>query len=154
MNNNKKILLAASAGGHISQLQKLSNAWLENNYCYVTTTEVLKNKLQNFAPAYCVGESNRDHKFQALKVFFRCLSITLKEKPNVVISTGALHGCLICYLAKLLYRSKIIWIDSITNSEKPSLSGRLVYPIANLFILQWTELLAKYPKAEYHGAII
>ncbi|MBN2843250.1 MAG: hypothetical protein JXM68_09175, partial [Sedimentisphaerales bacterium] len=119
-----------------------------------TTTEVLKNKLEKQAPAFFVGESNREHLVQSVKVFFRCVKIVLKERPSVVISTGALHGCLLCYLGKILFGSKVIWIDSITNTEKPSLSGRLVYPIANLFILQWQKLLEKYPKAEYHGTII
>ncbi len=154
MDKKNKIALAASAGGHISQLLKLSNAWDDFDIFYVTTTDVLKKKLEAKAPAYCVGESNRKHKLLALKIFFRCLSIVLKEKPKAIISTGALHGCLLCYLGKLLCRSKIIWIDSITNTERPSLSGRLVYPIANLFILQWEELLTRYKKAEFHGNII
>ncbi len=147
-------MLAASAGGHISQLLKISEAWSGEDVCFVTTTEVLKTKLEKKAMAFFVGESNREHFFKTILVFFRCLSIILKTKPEVVISTGALHGCLLCYMAKCIFRSKVVWIDSITNTERPSLSGRLVYPVSDLFILQWQNLLEKYPKAEYYGTII
>ncbi len=154
MAESLKICLAASAGGHISQLLKLKDAWRDYEVFFVTTTEVLRDKLQSQAPACFVGESNRNHPLKALGVLVRCIRIIRQEKPTVVVSTGALHGCVICYLAKLLCQAKIVWVDSITNVEKPSLSGRLVYPLADLFILQWEELLAKYPKAEYAGAII
>jgi len=151
---SKKICLAASAGGHISQLMKLADAWGGQDVFYVTTTPVMKDKLLRLAPAYFVGESNRTHPLRALGVLYRCIRIVMKEKPAVVISTGALHGCLICYLAKLLCGAKVVWMDSITNVDKPSLSGRLVYPIASLYLLQWKELTLGYPRAEYVGSVV
>lgn len=148
------ICLAASAGGHISQLLKLSDAWQESNVFFVTTTEVLRSKLQKRAPSYFVGESNRNNARKAFGVLYKCIKIILKEKPTIVISTGALHGCLLCILAKVICNAKIIWIDSITNVDKPSLSGRIIYHFSDLFIFQWPEHRKRYPKGEFVGCII
>ena len=60
---------------------------------------------------------------------------------------------MICFLAKIL-GAKIVWIDSITNVEKISLSGRMVRYIADLFLVQWPELLSKYRKVEFAGTLI
>ncbi len=149
-----KVCLAASAGGHMSQLLKLADSWAGGDVFFVTTTTVLRDKLQRQAPAYVVGESNRNSPVKALGVLGRCICTIMKEKPAVVISTGALHGCLICYLAKFLCGAKVVWIDSITNVDRPSLSGRLVYRIADLFLLQWPKLVNTYKNAEYVGTVI
>ena len=154
MVNKIKICLAASAGGHMSQLLKISSAWQGKDVFFVTTTEVLKKKLEKQARACVVGESNRQNAFKVLKVIWKCFKLIVSERPKVVISTGAAHGCIICYISKVFCRSKIVWIDSITNVKQPSLSGRLVRPIADLYLLQWPELAEKYPKAEYAGCII
>jgi len=70
-----------------------------------------------------------------------------------VISTGAAAGCMVCFLSKML-GARIVWIDSITNVYRLSLSGRLVRYIADLFLVQWPELAEKYRKVEYVGAVI
>ena len=150
---NKKICLAASAGGHLSQLLKLSESWDGHETFFISTTEVMKEKLRDYGNVYIAGECNREHPFRVIAVFFRCLNAVLKEKPSIIISTGAAAGCMCCFIGKLL-GAKIIWIDSITNVDKPSLSGRMVRFIADLFIVQWPELTERYKKAEYVGQII
>ena len=88
-----------------------------------------------------------------MRVFFKCVKIVVKERPDIVISTGAAAGCMICFLAKLM-KAKIVWIDSVTNVEKISLSGRMVRYISDLFLVQWPELTSKYKKVEYTGMLI
>ena len=151
--NKLKICLAASSGGHLTELEKLSDSWKLYETFFVTTVPVVRDNLQTSGNIYIVGECNRQHPIKVLKVFLRCLRITLKEKPNVVISTGAAAGCIICFLAKLS-GADIIWIDSITNVEKISLSGRMVRYIADLFLVQWPELTQKYDNVEFIGAVI
>lgn len=148
-----KICLAASAGGHLSQLLKLVDSWNGYETFSITTTEVVRENLQNFGPVYTVGECNRQHPILVFKVLLQCIRIILKERPDVIISTGAAVGCIACFLGKLL-GAKIIWIDSITNVARISLSGRLVRPIADLFLVQWPELAQKYSNVEYIGAVI
>jgi UDP-N-acetylglucosamine:LPS N-acetylglucosamine transferase len=86
-------------------------------------------------------------------VLLRCIKIVLREKPRVVISTGAAVGCIACFLGKLV-SAKIVWIDSITNVERISLSGRMVKHIADLFLVQWPDLASQYKSVEYVGEVI
>ena len=88
-----------------------------------------------------------------MSVLVRCMRIMFRERPDVIISTGAAPACICCFLAKLL-GAKIVWVDSITNVERISLSGRLIRPFADLFLVQWPELVEKYRGVEYVGAII
>ena len=69
-----------------------------------------------------------------VKVLLRCIGIVFKERPDVVISTGAAAGCILCLLGKMR-GAKVIWIDSITNVERISLSGRMVRHVADLFLV-------------------
>jgi len=84
--------------------------------------------------------------------FFQTLFIFLKEKPDIIISTGAGVTIPICYLAKLFMR-KVIYIESFSRVNHPSFAGRLGYLVADLFIVQWKPLLKFYKKAKYGGSI-
>jgi len=149
-----KVCLAASAGGHLSQLLKLVNSWVGCETVYITTTNVVQNKMSRFGSVYVVGECNREHPVRVLKVLAKCAKIVFREKPDVVISTGAAPGCITCFLGKLI-RAKVIWIDSITNVERISLSGRLVRYIADLFLVQWPGLAKqRHHNIEYTGAVV
>ena len=148
-----KICLAASAGGHISQLLKLSSSWNGYETFCVTTTEVVRNKLNKLGEVYVVGECNRQHLMRVIVVLVRCIRIVLRERPDVIISTGAAAGCMLCYLGKM-FGAKVIWIDSITNVERISLSGRMVRYIADLFLVQWPDLVGMYKKVEFVGTVV
>jgi len=148
-----KVCVVASAGGHMSQLLKLTNSWQGYETCCVTTTCVVQEKLQKYGKVYVVGECNREHLLKVVAVLIRCINIILRERPEIVISTGAAVGCIMCFLGKLL-GARVVWIDSITNVERISLSGRMVRHIADLFLVQWSELAEQYSNVEYVGAVI
>lgn len=148
-----RICLAASAGGHLSQLLKLSESWQKYEVFYVSTLESVTQKLQKLGRFYITGECNREHPFLATLVFKNCIKIILKEKPDVIISTGAAPSCILCLMGKL-FGAKIVWIDSIANVERLSLSGRIIRPFANLILTQWPEVAKKYKRVEYAGTLI
>jgi UDP-N-acetylglucosamine:LPS N-acetylglucosamine transferase len=148
-----RICLAASAGGHISQLLKLAACWNGYETFCVTTTQVVRNNLGKLGEVYVVGECNRQHPMRVITVFMRCIRIVLRERPDVVISTGAAAGCMLCFLGKM-FGAKVVWIDSITNVERISLSGRMVRYIADLFLVQWPELAGRNKKVEFVGTVI
>jgi len=83
--------------------------------------------------------------FQSIKVF-------LREKPDVVISTGADATVATCMIAKF-FGKKIIFIESFCRIKSPSLSARIIYPFADLFLVQWKQNLKFFPKAKYKGAV-
>jgi len=72
------------------------------------------------------------------------------ERPDVIISTGADVAVPTCIIGKLL-GSKLVYIESGGYVSTPSISGRLVYPFADLFVVQWKPALKNFPKAVYGG---
>jgi UDP-N-acetylglucosamine:LPS N-acetylglucosamine transferase len=152
-NTNIHICLVASAGGHMSQLLRLTESWKGHDIFCVTTSDVARIKLKKYGKVYIVGECNRQHPIRAAKVLMRCMRVVIKERPEVVISTGAAAGCMVCIIGKL-FGAKVVWIDSIANVSRLSLSGRIVKPFADLFLTQWPELASESCHVYYVGAIV
>ena len=148
-----RVCLAASAGGHLTQLLSTKEAWGSHDVFVVTTRELMKTRLRDMGRVHVVGECNRNHPLRIVKGLIKCVRIALHEKYEIVLSTGAAVGCIMCFLGKLR-GARVIWLDSITNVEKMSLSGRLVRHIADLCLVQWPELVKKYDRVEYMGSVI
>ena len=87
-----------------------------------------------------------------LYLCFKTIYFYFKLKPKVIITTGTHTAGPMCYLGKI-FGSKIIYIETFANRNKKTATGRLIYPIADLFIVQWKEMLKIYPKAVYGGSI-
>ena len=150
-----RICVGASAGGHLKQLSevlKTSHNWpLSPSHCITTHTELAQH-LEHFGETFVIGECNRLTPYKMLEVFVRAFSVVAKIRPNVVITTGALPLAWVCLFAKL-FGAKIIWIDSIANVEKLSMSGSMVRYFSDLFITQWPDLAERYDNVEYLGKI-
>lgn len=78
--------------------------------------------------------------------------ILRKEKPDLIISSGAAVAVPFFYLGKL-FGAKLIYIEIFDRIDRPTLTGRLVYPVSDKFIVQWEEQLKVYPKAINMGSI-
>lgn len=150
----KKICFAASSGGHFEEISRL-NKVKENRDCFLFTE---KGGFQgsNFCDrVYYVNQINRKEIFflpKFLWLFVQSFRVLRAEKPDCVITTGALIVYPICLLAKLM-KKKVIYIESFARVDSASLIGKLIYPIADLFIVQWEEALQFFPKAVYGGGI-
>ena len=158
------MLAIASAGGHWVQLRRLRRAWDECSVIYVTTSvnrrEEINNESQKIGcepPSfYKVVDATRWEKFKLLKLFLQITKIVLKERPQVVISTGAAPGFFALRIGKL-FGARTIWIDSIANVEELSLSGEKTKSCADLWLTQWEHLAesdSKGRKPRYEGAVI
>lgn len=153
----KKVLFIASTGGHLSELLQLKELFKKYDYYLITektkSTYVLKDKYKNVK---FLLFGSKDHIFSYIfKFLFNCfksLFLFLKIRPNVVVTTGTHTAVPMCYIAKL-FRKKVIFIETFANSKTKTLSGKLVYPISDYFIVQWEEMLKLYPKAIYGGWI-
>lgn len=146
-----KICLTSSAGGHIKELQQLNKFYLNYPHYFVTANRINTQNLTNKQGVYFVSVPSRNP-LKFLLNFLQSLVIFLKENPNVIISTGADTSLATCYIGKL-FGKKIIFIESFCRIKEPSLTGKLVYPIADLFIYQWKYLSKYYPKGKYGGSI-
>lgn len=150
----KRICFVASSGGHWEELLCLQEIAQENDSFYVTE-EGGQAQDQRGKRIYPLPQINRHEKgflIHFLKLFAQALKILRKEKPEVIITTGALLAFPFCAVGKLR-GAKVIYIESFARVHDRSLTGRLVYPFADLFLVQWESLLSVYPKAKYVGGI-
>ncbi|MCK4859828.1 MAG: hypothetical protein KAS87_04650, partial [Candidatus Omnitrophica bacterium] len=147
-----KICLACSSGGHLAQMMELKEVYGRYNHFFVTYRSADTIELAEKEKVYFLTAPRRRNPALVMQNFLHSLWIFIKEKPDIVLTTGAGVALPMCYIAKL-YRKKIIFIESFSRVEKPSLFGRLVYHIANLTIVQWEPLLKYYKEAKYGGPI-
>ncbi|WP_332695451.1 PssD/Cps14F family polysaccharide biosynthesis glycosyltransferase [Halalkalibacter lacteus] len=155
-NKQKKVMFISSIGGHLTQLLQLKPLFDQYDYHIVTEESSITKELAKEYPVSFLVYGARNYLFSYLfKFSFNCIKsffIFLKERPDVIVTTGAHTSVPMCYIAKL-FRRKVIYIESFAKTTTPTLSGRLVYPIADLFIVQWESMKKVYPKAVYGGSI-
>lgn len=155
MQTVKKICFAASDGGHLEQIKQLLKLGASYPYFIVTEFTETTKSLSEKEKVYFHLHINRREKFVLLKLLrniYLSFIILLKERPTHIISTGALSTFPICLLGKILGK-KIIFIESFSKTNSTTLTGRLVYRFADLFIIQRETLRRFYPKAVFGGSI-
>ena len=152
----KKVLFISSTGGHLSELLKLEPLFKNCDYYIVTekdkSTQVLQQKYQgkvHYLP-YCTRSKIFSYIFIYTYLIFKSMYLFIKIKPEIVITTGTHTAVPMCYIGKI-FKKRIVYIESFANINKRTLTGKIVYPIANLFIVQWQNMLKFYPKAVYVG---
>jgi len=145
------VCLTCSAGGHLTELLQLENAWKKHEYFWVSDNRANAIELGKRVKMYYVVVPRRNP-LKLLVNFFQAFWIFLKEKPDVLISTGADVSIPLLLISKLFFK-KIVFIESFCRVKSPSLSGKIMYPLADLFLVQWPENLEFFPKAEFAGSV-
>ena len=99
----------------------------------------------------CYFPTNRNIK-NFIKNTFLAIKVLRKEKPNLIISSGAAVAVPFFWLGKL-FGAKTIYIEVFDRIDKSTLTGKLVYPVTDKFIVQWDEMKDVYKKSENLGSI-
>lgn len=147
-----KICLVGSSGGHLTHLYMLKPYWIDKNRFWVTFDKEDANSiLEGEQIYYCYYPTNRNIK-NLIRNTFLAIKILFKEKPDLLISSGAAVAVPFFYLAKLMGK-KLVYIEVFDRINKSTLTGKIVYPITDLFIVQWEEMKKVYPKAINLGSI-
>ena len=150
----KKICLIASGGGHLEQINQLKG--IKEKYDYFIVTQRTKATQNIKEKNYLITENTRKNNFifciKTILIICQSLVIFLKEKPDVIICTGAGATIPMCFIGKI-FNKKVIFIESFAKMETPSKTGKIIYLIADVFVIQWEQLKRYYPKAIYGGAI-
>lgn len=150
----KKICFTASTGGHFEQLMMLKP--LMNEYdSFIVTEKAGYSVIKDDRKIYYIKQVNRHEKdfiFKMIVNLFKSFRIFMKEKPDIIISTGALATIPMCLLGKVL-RKKIIFIESFAKVTSPTLTGKLMYKFADQFYVQWEQMKEHYPNAIFKGGI-
>ena len=129
-----KVCLACSVGGHFKQMLKLADAWRDCDHFYVLMYKPVIESFRKKNKVFIVTSPERNP-FLFLRNIIESLIVFLRTRPDVVISTGAGVAIAMCYIAKL-FGKRVIFVEDWCIVEHPSVTGRMVYPIADLFVIQ------------------
>lgn len=147
-----KICLVGSSGGHLAHLNMLKPLWSEEERFWVTfDKEDARSILKDEKMYPCYFPTNRNIK-NLIRNTFLAIKILKKEKPDVIISSGAAVAVPFFFIGKL-FGAKTVYIEVFDRIDKPTVTGKLVYPITDKFIVQWEEMKKVYPKAINLGSI-
>lgn len=147
-----KICFVTSSGGHLTHLMQLKDWWQDKERFWVTfDKEDSRSILKDERKYWCYFPTNRNIK-NLIKNTFLSIKILIKEKPDLIVSTGAAPAIPFFYLGKLL-GAKVVYIEVYDRIDKPTITGKLVHPISDLFILQWEEQKKFYSKGQVLGGI-
>jgi len=145
-----KLCLVCSHGGHLAEMLQLREAFGASDtfyFCYdADTTRALPN-------AYRIP--NRPLSPIAFTLnLLRLVRIFYRERPDAIVSTGAEIAIPAALIGKV-YRIPLIYIECGAQVYTPSMTGRLLYHVADRFYVQWPELLEAYgPRARFVGSLI
>lgn len=147
----RRVLAVASGGGHWVQLLRLRPALADMQVAYVTVRRSYAADVPG-ERLHVVPDATRWNKLKLLWMAMRILWILARERPDVVLSTGAAPGFFAIRMGKWL-GARGIWVDSIANVEQLSLSGRRIGRHADLWLTQWPHL-ARADGPSYRGAVL
>lgn len=146
-----KICIVSSCGGHLTEVRCMKPAYEHYEHFYVLNDRaVLPADMRD--KTYFIAHSERDLRFFLnLWEAFRLLE---QERPDVILSTGAGPAVPFAIMGRLFFRTRIIFIETITRIRRPSLTGRIMYWLAHDFLYQWASLRSFFPKAQYGGPLV
>ena len=142
-----RVMAVASFGGHWIQLQRIKKSLEGFDVKYVTTSHLVQKEENLFYVKNCSAKTP----LKLLLCSFQLFKIIFLQKPDVILSTGAAPGCLACIIGKLLMK-KTIWLDSIANFQRISLSGRIIRNFSDQTLTQWEHL--ESDKVKFKGTIL
>ena len=148
-----RVLLATTQGGHLTQLMSLKPWWSEHERLWVSApTSDARSKLadEDVVWAHHPTTRNLPNLARNLRLAARVLH---DYHPDVVVSTGAGVAVPFFWLARTV-RAKTVFIEVVDRVDSKTMSGRLCYPVADLFLTQWEEQQALWPKSEMVGRLL
>lgn len=164
---NGPIIAVLGSGGHTGEmLEIISKLDLGSKIQFIANTSdemsiskanKLGNKLYMLPRARNVGQGLISSAFQSLFCLIKALILMIRLKPRMLICNGPATSAVTIFAVRLLcLRTKVIYVESFARVNTLSLSGKLVYKLnlADRFLVQWPELLEKYPGTEYRGLLV
>ena len=154
----KKVLFISSTGGHLNEMMQLKEMFSKYDYHIITekTKSNLPLKEKHPGKVDFLVYGTKDHMLTyPFKLLYNCINscfLNIKIHPDYIITTGAHTAGPMCCIGKIL-GSRIIFIESFANLSTKTITGRLLYPISDKFIVQWESMKELYPEATFGGWI-
>lgn len=153
-----RVMFIASSGGHLTELMKISSLFEKYDFSIVTEKTRNNMKLKAKYPnrvSYLLHGSKEflfTYIFKFIYNSIKSVILYLKYHPDYIVTTGTHTAVVLSYIGKIL-GTKIVYIETFANINSKTMAGKMIYPIADLFIVQWEEMLKLYPKAKYFGGV-
>jgi UDP-N-acetylglucosamine:LPS N-acetylglucosamine transferase len=151
--SSTKALLVCSSGGHLLLLHRLKAWWETHERVWVSFRKIDSESILQGERVIWAFHPTQRNVANMLRNTRLAWSTIRSERPAVVISTGA-GVALPFFLVAKLHRVRTVYVEAYERIDSASLTGRLCYPLSDLFILQWEEQRRFYPKGELVGALI
>jgi UDP-N-acetylglucosamine:LPS N-acetylglucosamine transferase len=148
-----KVLFVCSSGGHLAQLYRLRPWWERHERTWVTFGHPQAESLlagERLITAFAPTTRNIPNALRNLRL---AIAVIRAERPDVVISDGAGVAFPFFVVARLL-RVRTVYLEVYDRISRPTMTGRLCYPLASLFLLQWPEQAASYPRGRVIGCLL
>ena len=150
--NRADLLLVCSTGGHLLQLVALRDSWQRFARAWVTFDKSdARSLLEAERVYYAHGPTNRNLK-NMLRNLLVAWRVVAEVRPKVVVTTGAGVAVPFAWVARLR-GAKVVYVESMARIEGPSLTYRLIAPIASRRYVQWPELAERCPRARFAGNV-
>lgn len=147
-----KLLAISSGGGHWVQLCRLHTAFDGVDVAFASVDRSYAEDVPG-RRFYSFRNATRRDRLGFAVLTIQLLLILAKERPDVVVTTGAAPALIAIALAKFIFRARTMWIDSIANCEQLSTSGLLARRVADAWLTQWPHLAQKDGPV-YWGAVL
>jgi UDP-N-acetylglucosamine:LPS N-acetylglucosamine transferase len=144
-----KVCVVSSCGGHLAEVRALRPIYIQHEHFYVVNDRLLLPKDME-GRTYFIRHSERDWLF--FVNLWEAWTILRKERPTLIVSAGAGLAVPFALIGKLL-RMPIVFIEISAQVTEPSLTGRIMYFLADRFFYQWKPLARHFPKATYGGLL-
>lgn len=146
-----KICVVSSCGGHLTEVRCLKPAYEIFEHFYVLNDKVVLPPDMR-GRTYFIAHSERDWKF--FLNLWEAFRLLWQEKPDIILSTGAGPAVPFAIVGRLFFKTRVIFVETITRISRPSLTGRIMYWLAQDFLYQWESLHRFFPKAQYGGSLV
>jgi beta-1,4-N-acetylglucosaminyltransferase len=144
--------LVSSGGGHLSQLVELCGDWpVESQHWITFDTAQARALLVGRPLSFAHGPTNRSLVRLARNLVL-AWRLVRRHRPQAIVTTGAGVAVPFCYVGRML-GSRVVYVECLSRVSEPSLTGRLVEPVAHEFYVQWPQLVARYRRARYVGTV-
>jgi UDP-N-acetylglucosamine:LPS N-acetylglucosamine transferase len=135
----------------LTEVRTLLPAYQQYSHCYVLNDKAILPKDMK-GRTYFISHSERDWRF--FVNLWEALRILWKERPQVILSTGAGPAVPFALVGRFLFGCRVVFVETITCVNKPSLTGRIMYRLAHDFFYQWRNLEQYYPQGRFGGPLL
>jgi UDP-N-acetylglucosamine transferase subunit ALG13 len=147
------LLVVCSGGGHLSDAVALSGAWAGRSRAWVSfNAPDVRSRLASERVFVAHSPTNRNVP-NLLRNLRMAWLVTRRVRPRVVLTTGAGVGVPFAWIARLR-GAQVIYVECAGRTDAPSLSARMIAPVASRIYAQWAELAESWPAARYAGNVL